>query len=318
MSEETFGISPEVQGGTKPSSSGFPENVFLNKTGLRAGWRFLIYIVIVVVLWTAAVMVVRQFLRPERGVFSPGIQLLGESVSLLVVFFAALLMAKLEGRSAGVYGFPVSAAFGKLFGQGCLFGLFEISAVIGLIASFGGYSFGTLAEQGGAMVRWGLFWVLFFVVVGLFEEFFFRGYALYTLADGVGFWPAAVLLSACFGAVHIKNEGETWTGVAGVVVSGLLWSFTLKRTGSLWFALGMHASFDFGETFLFSVPDSGMVFPGHLSNATLHGPRWLTGGTAGPEAGAFDFLILGLIFYAVHRLYPPKQKPKGPTEEIPI
>jgi hypothetical protein len=68
----------------------------------------------------------------------------------------------------------------------------------------------------------------------------------------------------------------------------------------------MHASFDFGETFLFSVPDSGMVFPGHLSNATLAGPRLITGGSAGPEASVFDFMALLILFYLFHRLYPPR------------
>jgi uncharacterized protein len=68
----------------------------------------------------------------------------------------------------------------------------------------------------------------------------------------------------------------------------------------------MHASFDFAETFLYSVPDSGMIFPGHLSNATLHGPAWLTGGTAGPEASVFDFLVLGVFFFVFPRLFPAK------------
>ena len=310
MDEETSGISPEapqLQGGGKPSSSGFPENLFLNNRGLRAGWRLLIYLLMAAVGLTGAVIVLRQFLHPERGVFSPSVEFLGELISFLVVLSAALVMAKMEGRPAGVYGFPMSAGFWKRFCQGCLFGLFEIGAVIGLTAAFGGYSFGSLAEGGASIAGWALFWASFFVVVGLFEEFLFRGYTLYTLADGVGFWPAAVLLSLCFGAVHLSNKGETWTGVTGVVVVGLFWTFTLRRTGSLWFALGMHASFDFGETFLFSVPDSGMVFPGHLSNATLHGPRWLTGGSVGPEAGVFDFLILGLLFYLFHRIHPAKQ-----------
>jgi membrane protease YdiL (CAAX protease family) len=78
----------------------------------------------------------------------------------------------------------------------------------------------------------------------------------------------------------------------------------VRRTGSLWFAVGMHAAFDFGETFLYSVPDSGMVLPGHLSDATLHGPAWLTGGTVGPEASVFDFVLLFIFFYVIHRLYP--------------
>jgi membrane protease YdiL (CAAX protease family) len=94
---------------------------------------------------------------------------------------------------------------------------------------------------------------------------------------------------------------------------GLFWCLTLRRTGNLWFAVGMHASFDFGETFLYSVPDSGVVFPGHLSNATRAGPAWLTGGSAGPEASVFDFVVLLMLFYVFHRLYPrPESRPDKP------
>jgi membrane protease YdiL (CAAX protease family) len=93
-------------------------------------------------------------------------------------------------------------------------------------------------------------------------------------------------------------------GGAGVVLTGLFWCLALRRTGNLWFAVGMHASFDFGETFLYSVPDSGVVFPGHLSNATLAGPTWLTGGSAGPEASVCDFTMLLIFFYVFHRVYP--------------
>ena len=88
------------------------------------------------------------------------------------------------------------------------------------------------------------------------------------------------------------------------MLAGLFWSFTLRRTGNLWFAVGMHAGFDFGETFLFSVPNSGLVMPGHLSNAVLHGPAWLTGGTPGPEASVFDFAILIAFFFIFNVIYP--------------
>jgi uncharacterized protein len=316
MDEQPFGNSPEAHGVFDSPPSGFPGKLFVGKEGLRAGWRLLLYSVIFFGFWVGFVFLLGQILRPARGVFSPSYQFFGEFASFLAVFLAAWIMAKLEARPVGVYGLPARGAFGKLFWQGCLFGLFEIFALIGLIAAFGGYSFGTLAEHGEAIVQWALFWILFFIVVGLFEEFFFRGYSLYTMADGIGFWPAAVLLSLGFGAVHHQNRGEDWVGIIGVTFVGLFWSFTLKRTGSLWFAVGMHATFDFGETFLFSVPDSGMVFPGHLSNATLHGPNWLTGGTPGPEASIFDFLILALFFLIVHRLYPARPESKNIQESF--
>jgi uncharacterized protein len=308
MDDDSFGTSPEAQRPTNPAASGFPRVLFLNKTGLRAGWRLLIYTAIFFVFWTVSIYFLGVFLRPARGGFSPSFQFFGELASFLAAFLAAWIMSQLEVRPMAVYGLPARGAFGKQFWLGCLFGLCEIGVLIGLIAALGGYTFGGLAEHGEEIAKWALFWAVFFVVVGLFEEFFFRGYTLHTLAEGIGFWPAAVLLAAVFGWVHKHNSGEDWIGVAGVVFVGLFWAFTLKRTGSLWFALGMHATFDFGETFLFSVPDSGMIFPGHLSNASLHGPNWLTGGTPGPEASVFDFLILAVFFLLFDRLCPARQE----------
>jgi membrane protease YdiL (CAAX protease family) len=314
MDDGILGTPRVADRGSAPPPNGFPALVFLNKTGLRAGWRLLIYAAIFLALLLASAFVLGLFLHPARGVFSPLAQFFAELSSFLAAFLAAWIMSRLEQRPVGVYGFPACGAFGKKFWLGCLFGLLEISLLIGLIAAFGGYSFGSLAEHGSAIAGWALYWGAFFLVVGFFEEFLFRGYTLYTLADGIGFWPATVVLAACFGAVHLKNSGEGWVGVLGVVFVGLFWAFTLKRTGSLWFALGMHASFDFGETFLFSVPDSGMIFSGHLSNATLHGPNWLTGGTPGPEGSVFDFLILLVFFFVFDRLYPARMQLKsGPT-----
>jgi membrane protease YdiL (CAAX protease family) len=311
MDDQPFSTPPGMQRTDNPSTSRLPNNLFLNETGLRAGWRLLIYAAIFFVLWSVSIFLLGQFLRPAWGVFSPRFQFFGELASFFAAFLAAYIMSQLETRPMAVYGLPARGAFGKHFCFGCIFGFCEICVLMGLISAFGGYSFGPLAEHGAAIAQWGLFWGTFFLVVGMFEEFFFRGYALYTLADGIGFWPAAVLLSACFGGVHRANSGEDWIGVAGVVFVGLFWSFTFKRTGSLWFAVGMHAAFDFGETFLFSVPDSGMIFPGHLSNATLHGAKWLTGGTVGPEASLLDFLILAAFFVPFNRWYPAKQEPRN-------
>jgi CAAX protease family protein len=236
----------------------------------------------------------------------PNRLMLGESIDLVSALFAAWVMSRLEGRPFGEYGLPGRTAFGKLFWQGALFGLVEISTVLGVIAALGGYRFGELAIHGVDLLRWAMLWGAVFLAVGFYEEFAFRGYLQFTLSQGVGFWPSAIMLSLIFGIMHATNPGESWVGLAGVVLSGLFWCLTLRRTGSLWFAVGMHASFDFAETFLYSVPDSGMIFPGHLSNATLHGPAWLTGGSAGPEASVFDFMVLGVFLFVFPRLFPAK------------
>jgi len=297
---------------TPPPPEGIASTIFLNEKGLRAGWRLLIYAVFVTAMGFSGGMVLRHFV-PTRGVFSPGHLFADEVFNFVVIFGAAVMMSLIEHRPPGVYGLPASSAFGKLFWQGSLIGLIEISALMALIAVFDGYSFGTLALHGSDILRWAIVWGIFFVFVGLFEEFLFRGYTQFTLADGIGFWPAAILLSGSFGYVHLKNPGEGPIGAAAVVMIGLVFALTLRRTGNLWLAVGWHASFDFGETFLYSVPNSGMVFDGHLSNAFLHGPKWLTGGTVGPEGSVFSFLTMALLALVVHRLYPPKSSDPTPS-----
>jgi len=277
----------------------------------------LLYLAIVWVLWTAKNILLELFFDLMTAENSPRFLLVEELSAFAVVYAAALILARIEHAPPGAYGLPAGHAFGKYFWQGCVFGLSEISLLIAALSAFGGYSFGSLALHGSEIVRWSGAWAAIFLFVALFEEFAFRGYTLHTLAQSVGFWPAALLLGAYFGYEHSHNPGESLPGEIGVVLIALLLALTLRRTGNLWLAVGWHAAFDFGETFLYSVPDSGATFPGHLSNATLHGPAWLTGGTAGPEASIFDFLIMGGLALAVHYLYPPQPASQLPAAMAP-
>jgi uncharacterized protein len=284
-------------------------NLFIGENGIRAGWRLLIYLLMIFGVSVGINSAVRMLAGPpSRG--APGVwaQFWQEVIGFALAFGGAVIMSRIERRPLGAYGLPASGMFGKNFWLGALFGLLEITLLIGMISAFGGYSFGTLALHGNEIFLWGLFHLVLFTLVGLYEEFLFRGYTQFTLGDGIGFWPAAVVLSLLFGAVHLGNPGENVVGAAGVVVIGLLWCFTLKRTGNLWYAVGLHASFDWGETYLYSVPDSGTVMQGHLSNSVVHaGPAWLTGGTVGPEGSVFCFLTMGLQFLVVMWLFPAKK-----------
>src|SRR6266849_4858694 len=305
--EKIVGEGPLVDGRVLPGAS-LATRVFIGDSGgLRAAWRLLIYLTLVALGRLAINSLIRHFKIVPPGQPTPAMILLLELSGFLLVFGCAVVMSKLEGRSAGEYGLPIRGAFGGKFWIGVLLGLVEISLLIGLIAAFGGYSFGPVVLHGAELARWALLYLVIFLFVGFFEEFLFRGYTQFTLGDGIGFWPAAWVLSLLFGTGHLSNPGEGVVGALSVVVVGLYFAFTLKRTGNLWFAVGLHASFDWGESFLFSVPDSGLSLPGHLSSAVLHGPKWLTGGTVGPEGSVFCFLTLGLQFLVVMWLYPAKK-----------
>jgi membrane protease YdiL (CAAX protease family) len=305
MSEATFS-TPELSPQPIPPATG--HRIFQSQSLVFILLRIGMYIALSIGISFAVLWVAAALMPGARSSYSPKVLTISEAGSLAGALAAGLIMSQLEGRPFGEYGLPSRGAFGKLFWQGALFGLVEISAVISFIAALGSYQFGSLAIHGTDLLRWAAFWFALFVMVGLYEEFAFRGYVQFALAQATGFWPAALLLSIAFGYVHRTNPGESKLGLAGVMLAGLFWCFTLRRTGNLWFAVGMHASFDFGETFLYSVPDSGMVFQGHLSNATLAGPGWLTGGNTGPEASVCDFVMLLVLFYVFHRLYPARAR----------
>lgn len=287
-----------------------------SQTGLfassgRAGAiaHLFIYLAIAFVAFLAFSTIIAIALHPERVFFLTPLGLFLNELSLaLSAMGAAAIMALLENRPFGDYGLPGRETFGKHFWQGAAWGLAAVTVLMLLIAAFHGYSFGNVDLHGKDLARYALLWGVAFLMTGFSEEFLFRGYVQYTLGSVIGFWPTAILGSAAFGAFHLSNQGESWVGAAGVVTIGMFFCLTLRRTGSLWFAVGMHAAFDFGETFLYSVPNSGFVGQGHLSSASLHGPAWLTGGAVGPEGSAFSFLTMALLFALFARFYPGRAK----------
>ncbi len=287
--------------------------IFVGPNGIRAGWRLLIFVAIFVACLFVLQLTIRYVpalnrlaTPPQRGTFTPAGQLLTEGSLVLGLVIAVLVMGKIEKRTFADYGLPRQGAFGKFFWVGVLWGLAEVTLLILLIAALHGFSFGDLALRGFAIEKYAALWALAFLLVGVFEEFSFRGYAQFTLTTGMGFWPAAILLSAVFGAIHLQNPGEAWAGALMAGLFGLLACFTLHRTGSIWLAIGMHAAFDYGETFIYSVPDSGFTATGHLLNSSFHGPRWLTGGSIGPEGSVMALVVLVLAFVVFNWMYAAK------------
>jgi len=283
--------------------------IFWNEREFRAGWRLLIYLLFFFLFALGATFLTMALHLPQmaRTGMTATSMAVQECVLLVAALAAAAIMGMLEDRPFGGYGLPRAAAFGAGFRQGVAWGIAMITGTIVLIRAFRGFSFGSVALRGPALWGYAALWGVVFIFVGLFEEFLFRGYAQFTLATGIGFWPAATALSAAFGALHLFNGGEDKVGALSVFVIGMFFSLTLRRTGNLWFAVGLHAAFDWGETFLFSVPNSGLVAPGHLLNSSFHGPVWLTGGTVGPEGSVMAFAVIALASVLFVVVYPAKK-----------
>ncbi len=257
--------------------------IFIGPHGLRAGWRLLIYILLMVAI-AACVGAIARLFGAKRASgplqqITPLQLCLLEGALLFYSVAAAWIMSKVEGRKFGDYGLPANQALRKDFWVGLLWGFLTTSGTLLAIFAFHGVRLSGPMIRGTTVFTSAAAWTATFLLVGLSEEFSFRGYGQFTLTSGMGFWPSAFLLSILFGAAHMGNGGENILGESSVVLFGLLFCLFLRRRGNLWWAVGFHMGYDWGQTFFYGVPDSGLLPYQNFLSASFHGPKWLTGGT---------------------------------------
>ena len=311
-------IQPTPQPSLPPTFNDRMHTVFVGAEGLRTPWRILLYLIMAAALLFILGSLLHEW-KPKGGA-RIWLGMVSEAQLMIAVIIPAFIMARIEGRPFAFYGLPGRQAFGTLFWIGAFWGLAGLSLLIFILRGTGVFDFGNMALHGARILKFAAFYGLFFLIVGFFEEFLMRGYTQFTLTQGIGFWPAAVLLSTAFGCIHLGNQGEGWIGALAAGLIGLFFCLTLRRTGNLWFAVGFHASWDWGETYLYSVPNSGTTAPGHLLSSSFHGSRWLTGGSIGPEGSVLLFVVLAVLWIVFDRLYPQVKYParaEAPVDATP-
>ncbi len=287
------------------SRPGLLRMVFLGPRGLRAGWRLLVFNA----AFMLAGVLLKLVLVPVVGKdpdWTARNFLLIEGTMLAGAAACVLLMAAIERRRFSDYGLARRGAFGRLFWEGGLWGLATVGSVVGVMALAGGYSVRGLAVRGTDLLAAALLWAAAFLLASLMEELVFRGYELFTLASGIRFWPAAVVLSALFGFYlhYAQKPNETLADGFSVSLIALFFCLTVRRTGNLWFAIGWHWTFNFGAMFVFGFPNTGnkggLPVVGHLLDSVTRGSTLLTGGPMGAEASLIIFPVLAVLFAAFH------------------
>ncbi len=286
--------------------------IFINAGGqLRAGWRLLIWLLIAAGMQVLIGVIARFLHLAEGGAFlDPKQLILGDWVATFIpVIIATLVMMKIERRRLADYYIPVRRLLGANFWVGALWGIGAVSLLIGLIALAGGYRITAVALH-EHVVYWVLIWLAAAASIGVVEEIAFRGYMLRTLADGIGFWPAACVLAFLFGALHyFAKPHERWEDFASTGLLALFMSLTIRRTGSLAWAMGWHFAFDWGAIWLWSGRNAGEYAPGRLFNTAWPARDQVTGGLLGPEASWFVFIVIAVLFAGFSVMYPRKPEP---------
>lgn len=271
--------------------------VFFGRDGIRAGWGALVFIALVAGFEFLAFWVLRYLLPP--GYHPPAILPLSlalkiECAQLLPVVLATVIMARIEQRPVWFYGY-LGKSKAAYFVSGLACGFVAISAFLFVLRRAGLLVLEGEQLHGGAIWKYALGWAVMFLMTAAFEESALRGYLQYTLKRGIGFWWGALVLSVVFGLSHLANAGENPVGIVGVIAVGLMLCLSLWYTGSLWWAVGCHASWDWAESYFYGASDSGLGIQGHLFGVHPIGPPLWSGGTAGPEGSLLSFTVPAVL-----------------------
>jgi uncharacterized protein len=287
--------------------------IFIGEDGLRAGWSLLIFVALVMAIGRGANFILYRlhapFLKPGLEI-SPMMGFVAEGLNLFVVLFLTWIMSRIERRPFSVYGYADKRKLSRFF-AGFGWGITCLSLLVFTLWKSGFLVFDGRRVFGGDVLRYGAVWLVGFLLVGLAEESFSRGYAQFTLTRGLAgfyrwafktrysvplaFWTSAMVFSILFGLGHSDNPGESPIGLLQAGLVGMVFCLSLWRTGSLWWAIGFHTSWDWAQSFVYGVPDSGLLIQHHLFAAHAVGKPILSGGSTGPEGSIFAVGVMILI-----------------------
>jgi hypothetical protein len=284
------------------------KQIFIGPNGVRAGWRFLAYVVLLIglVIGIENVLLPRVLvaLHYNQQGLTAGNLLIQEIAEGFAVFIATGILAAFERQRIDSYGLPVRLAFRGLYWEGVAIGVVGAGLVALAMIAAGAMLVHGLALHGSALVATAVVWIIGMVLVGINEEYMFRGYPLQALTRGMGFWPAAIVLSLLFGAAHLTKPNENAIDITNIILLGLILCLTLQRTGSLWLAAGFHFSFDLMQFFVIGTRNGGAQPEGHLLNVAFPGAAWANGGPLGTEASYFMLPMMALFVIYILLRYP--------------
>lgn len=282
--------------------------VFRGSSGLRSGWRFAAFMAATLIL----VLLLNAFIAgriaavlhvDENGLNAKSF-LFDEVFVFIAVFAVTAAAARLERQRVLSYGLPADEAFRGRFWEGIAIGVVSAGLVAIAMYAMGGFVITGFGLRGFDWIALPAVWAVAMVLVGVAEESWFRGYPLQALARGTGFWPAAVISSLVFGALHMTKPDENFIDIFNIVALGLLMCFALRRTGNLWLPVGFHAAFDFMQFFVIGTQNGGQRPIGTLLQASFPGPAWINGGALGTEASYFMLPVMLLILTYIYIRYP--------------
>lgn len=223
------------------------------------------------------------------------------------------------------YGLNPTSARYRAFGIAFLSSVFILTIVMVLEVFFGNVRW---ALQSLTFLDWAgkiAMALLSAMVIGIIEEFFFRGYIYQTIKDKFkwGIVAAFILTSIFYSSLHFVSEykpligpdptfrdsltlmaapfhslfriGQIWPEAVGLLIFGMVLNFLVIRTGNLYASIGMHA----GSVFFVKLDG---LFADFLNKSPAF--FWGTKNIYDGVLGWFFIILLGFVIVFLIKKFP--------------
>ncbi len=269
---------------------------------LRSGWRVLLFFLSVIVLYyLSAVLAKLSRVVPEQSFLF--------LFYIVVLASTFLLLRFIDRRRLSSVGFPYHGKIWKEMLLGFLIGALMVGIVGGIELGVGAIKLNLRSNFSVPLLiqNFGLSF-LFFGYFAMGEELIFRGYPYQALIEGMGSLSATVLMSVIFGLLHLMNNpNATGFSTFNTVLAGAWLGIAYLKTRTLYFPFGLHFSWNFVQSFILSLPVSGLLTNRTIFVPTDYGPDWLTGGRYGPEAGVGTtaIMVVAILYFLLEKRIKP-------------
>jgi len=222
---------------------------------------------------------------PSPEEFRSYIQYAGASISFVLIILAySLYVRYIEKRK--VHELFIRHSW-KEYGIGFLITTGLVCMVVVILYVCGYYQFSGWNQN--KLIAVDLF--VKFSMGALIEEIIFRLIVFKLTEELFGSWIAFAIQVLFFGFSHGLNENATlFTSLAVAVIGGVLYTAAFMYYRRLWIILGLHTGWNFMQSGIFGMPNSGSAYEG-LILPHIHGKEWLTGGNFGIEASYMAILL---------------------------
>jgi membrane protease YdiL (CAAX protease family) len=178
-----------------------------------------------------------------------------------------------------------------------VFAILYVSGNITLVNSFSNPHIGAFLISG----------IILFILVGINEEMFARGYCMTVLKQTGNMWIVVIVSSIVFALLHSLNPAMSWLSYLNLFLFGVFTAYMFIRSKNLWLSIGYHITWNYFEGNIFGFQVSGQVTKA-VYNVNSVGNTILTGGKFGPEGGLIVTFILVIGFVYMWKIYKPQDR----------